>query len=177
MAKRLLRSFEERHIEQINLTYNILTTSIKTSFKDAVFLRNDIFRLKSQDEIDEMKTAEIQETERYTVFDILSAIEAMFIIDYYSRCEKRLKDDVAKDFRKISRRITNRVDFQEDILKTWAKHNPGNRLLNELNSIFLYRHWIAHGRYWRLKVNASKYDFNYLYAIALQIKESFGLLE
>jgi hypothetical protein len=64
----------------------------------------------------------------------------MFIIDYHNRCEKRLKDDVAKDFRKISRRITNKVDFQEDILKTWVKHNPRNSLLNELNSIFLYRH-------------------------------------
>jgi hypothetical protein len=48
MAKRLLRSFEERHIEQINQTYNLLTAAIKTSFKDAVFLQNDIFHLLRQ---------------------------------------------------------------------------------------------------------------------------------
>jgi mRNA-degrading endonuclease RelE of RelBE toxin-antitoxin system len=102
----------------------------------------------------------------------------MFIIDYHSRCEKKLKDDLSKDFRKIYKKTTNiRVDFKEHILDTWSKHNPGNPLLNELNSLFLYRHWIAHGRYWLPKINTLKYDFNYLYLIALQIKTNFNLYE
>jgi hypothetical protein len=61
MAKKLTRSFNERSLEQVNQTYNTLTAAINTSFRDAVFLENDIFYLKRQDEIDAIKTAEMRE--------------------------------------------------------------------------------------------------------------------
>jgi hypothetical protein len=176
MAKRLSRSGEERRIEQVNQTYNTLVAAINTSFGDVSFLQNEIFQAKNQDEITAIKTEEMEEVERYTSFDILSAIEAMFMLDYHYRCEKRVKDDVSREFRKINKWLTTRVEFQKHILGTWTKYNPKNPILNELNTILLYRHWLAHGRYWLLDRNAAKYDYNYLYSIASQIKDGFGLL-
>jgi hypothetical protein len=175
MAKRLSRSGEERCIEQVNQTYNTLVAAIDTSFMDGNFLQNAIFQAKNPDEITAIKTEEIQEIERYTSFDILSAIEAMFMLDYHYRCEKREKDAVSREFRRINKWLTTRVEFQKHILGTWAKYNPQNKVLNELNTILLCRHWLAHGRYWLLDRNAAKYDYNYLYSIALQIKGGFNL--
>jgi len=176
MAKKLSRSFNERDVEDINQTYKILIKSIQTFFQDKKYREEyyseDIFLLKSHGEIEQLKIVQLNEVERYTSFDILASIEAMFTIDYYRRCENKLKDDLSREFRK-KYKINKRIDFQKDILDTWSNFNPNNRLLNELKTIFQYRHWIAHGRYWRLKINTSKFDFQYLYILCLSIKNSF----
>ena len=174
MAKKLSRSFNERDVEEINQTYKILTKSILSFFQDKKYYSDDIFLLKSYDEVEQLKTAQLNEVENYTSFDVLASIEAMFTIDYYQRCENKLKDDLSREFRK-KYKINKRIDFN-DILATWSNFNPNNRLLNELKAIFQYRHWLAHGRYWRLKINVSKFDFQYLYILCLSIKNSFNLL-
>lgn len=175
MVKKISRSFMERSIEQINQTYFTLNTSVGISFKDQSFLEEDLFQLKSSSEIEAIRNAELQEIERYTSFDVISSIEAMFKIDYFCRCENKLKDDLSRDFRKVYKKYEKKVILKDHILNTWSKYNPSNSLLNELNSIFKYRHWIAHGRYWLLKVNSSRFDFNYLLTIAQTIRDDFGL--
>jgi hypothetical protein len=175
MANRISRSYQERSIEQINWTYKILIGSVDLSFSNKRFLQNTIFYLKSSSELDEIKRSEMNEIERYTSFDIISSIEAMFKIDYCYRCEKRLKDDLSRDFRRIYKRYENRVDFKEHILAIWAKYNPQNTLMNDLFAIQKYRNWLAHGRYWLLKANTSKYDFKYLNLIARQVALNLNL--
>ena len=99
----------------------------------------------------------------------------MFKLDFYYRCEKRLKDDLSKEFQQIYKDNPKRIRLKEDILSTWQKYNSSNHILNEIYSILKYRHWIAHGRYFLLKVNTTKYDFNYLYVIAKSVIDNFQL--
>jgi hypothetical protein len=177
MTKKNSRSFNERDPDEIKQTYRILVGSINTWFQTKKYLSDEYFLFKTGIEIEQMKNIQLNEVERYTSFDIIASIEAMFVIDYYRRCEKKLKDDLSRDFRVMHKKVEKkgRVEFKKHILDIWIKYNPHNELLKELNTIFKYRHWIAHGRYWLLKINSSKYDFQYLYMICSQIKDNFGL--
>jgi hypothetical protein len=176
MAKRLSRSHMEREGSDINHTHRILINSVNNWFNDKKYSLDIYFFHKSWSEIEQIRITQLSEVEKYTVFDITASIEAMFRIDYNIRCEEKLRDDLSKDFRKTYKTIKNKVRLQEDILAVWRKYNPQNRILNELRTIFQYRHWITHGRYWRINDYLSrKYDFNYLYMIYMQIKRSFNL--
>jgi len=124
------------------------------------------------DKIEDIKASVVNEIEKYTSFDVISSIEAMFRIDYSTRCEKKLKDEISREFRRIYKKYENKANFEEHILKTWQNYIADTRLLNELRAIFQYRNWLAHGRYWLLKVNINKYDFDYLYMIALKIRKN-----
>jgi hypothetical protein len=176
MTKRISRSFNERTPDEIAQTHRILVGSVNTWFQTKKYLADEYFLLKSDTEVDQIKNIQLTEVEKYTSFDIMASIEAMFIIDYHRRCEEKLKDDVSRDFRAIYKKVEKkgRVEFKEHILDIWIKYNPNNELLKELNTIFKYRHWIAHGRYWLLKMNPSKYDFQYLHVLCSQIKDNFG---
>ncbi|MBN2604555.1 MAG: hypothetical protein JXR62_01870 [Bacilli bacterium] len=174
MVKKLSRSYAERTLDQINQTYYTLSKSLTISFSNEDFLNEDIFLLKSHSEIEDIRSEEMIEIERYTSFDILSSIEAMFKVDYFYRCENKLRDELSRDFREIYKIHKKKVSLKDHILPTWTKYNPSQLILNELNSIFKYRHWIAHGRYWLLRVNVSKYDFNYLMTIAQTLENSIG---
>jgi hypothetical protein len=174
MPKKLPRSFKERSPGQIYQTYDILTQSINVSFNDIKFKKHN-FVLKSNEEIEQIKETERYEIERYACFDLISSIEAMFRIDFFHRCENKLRDDLSKDFRKIYKKHEKNIKLREHIFDTWIKYSSNNYLFNELNNIFQYRNWIAHGGYWLLKTNTQKYDFLYLYSIASQISSSLNL--
>jgi hypothetical protein len=141
------------------------------------FLNNRIFLNKNSNEIDQIKNNEISEIEKYTSFDIMTLIEAMFRIDYCYRSENKLKDDLSRDFRAIYKIHARKASLAEHILAAWEKYNPDIYIFREINAVFKYRHWLAHGRYWLLRTNASRFDFKYLYAVYLQIITSFNLYQ
>jgi hypothetical protein len=173
MAKKLARSQMEREGHEINMTYNILTSSVNKWFKDKIYENDRCFLLEDNSEIETIRQIQLSEVEKYTAFDMIASIEAMFKIDYCIRCENKLRDDLSRDFREIYKIAAQRVSLQKDILTIWLKYNPGNSLLKELNTIFQYRHWIAHGRYWRFNTQISrKYDFKYLYTLYTQLKNN-----
>ena len=65
--------------------------------------------------------------------------------------------------------------FENDILKTWKNNTKAKDFFNELFFLYKYRHWLAHGRYWILKMNIIKFAFNYIYAIAQAITKKLEL--
>ncbi|GHT83012.1 hypothetical protein FACS1894137_03090 [Spirochaetia bacterium] len=141
MPKRLSRYSRERNFRQIYYTHDILTQSINISFNDRSF-RTAYFLLKSNEEIEQIKKNEIYEIERYTCFDLISSIEAMFRIDFYYRCENKLRDDLSRDFRTIYKWHEKNIKLVDHIFHTWKKYNPNNpnkKLLEELNTIFQYK--------------------------------------
>ncbi len=98
---------------------------------------------------------------------LLSAIEAYFRIDFAIRCEKRYKDKLSRSFRKLHKHHGFHVHLENDILAAWEEHTSGMKtLLNELRQAFRFRHWLAHGRYWLLKVKVERFNFPYLYTLA-----------
>jgi hypothetical protein len=172
MDRRLSWSHAERSPDDIAVTHDILTQSVMKWLPE----ERTISVGMTYKEIRDIRELQLTEVEKYTCLDILSAIEAVFRIDYAVRCEEKYKDDVAFDFRTIYKQRGMDVRFIDDILRIWGEHNPQNVLINEIKKIFQYRHRLTHGRYWLLKVNTSKYDFDYLYMLFVQITDAFQLL-
>jgi hypothetical protein len=176
MVKRLPRSNEERKASEINYTRRLLLNSLRDSFNNKKFLEENGIIARTQEEIATIKEIQITEIDRYTSLDLMSAIEARFKIDFFYRCENKLKDDLSRDFRNKYKSTEKgmAIRLYEDILTLWIKYNPNNKnLFLEINSIFLYRHWLAHGRFWKLKINSSKYTFDYIYTIYLSLDDIF----
>jgi hypothetical protein len=107
---------------------------------------------------------------------ILTAVEAIFRIDYLQRCYQRKKDPLSRAFRDLHNRKRMNVRLEEEILDLWEEYTNGaNQLIGDLKGAFKYRHWLAHGRYWTPKLG-KKYDFISLYALATNILSNFPLL-
>lgn len=94
----------------------------------------------------------------------------MFRVDYSIRCEKKDKETISRNFRVLYRKYENRVSLEDDIFEIWKNELQANTfLISNLKSVFKYRHWLAHGRYWTLKAGKPQYDFSELYILALQL--------
>jgi predicted CopG family antitoxin len=125
-------------------------------------------------------TAELQtrlaELDMTSSLTILSAVEAVFRIDYLQRCYQKEKDSLSRTFRALHKRKTSRVDLENEIFDIWKQHTNGAaKLISELKGAFKYRHWLAHGRYWEPKLGR-EYDFVSLYTLATSVLANFPLL-
>lgn len=59
-----------------------------------------------------------------------------------------------------------RALFDEDLLGLWAEHHPElKRYVSELRAALKFRHWLAHGRYWRRPING-RFDYFSIYLLA-----------
>lgn len=99
---------------------------------------------------------------------LMSWVEATIRIDTKNRISDT-KDNsaLAKALRQLCKGydITWKIPLEEGILRTWqdiARKNyqtaECDRLISSIGDIkacFDFRHWVAHGRYWPLKNNAS----------------------
>jgi hypothetical protein len=118
----------------------------------------------------------LREVELSYSLTALASVEASFMVDYVIRCELKKKDAVSRALRPIYRRKSGRAIFIDDVLKTWNKHAViPPRLLNDIIRAFELRNWLAHGRWWVLKIGKPTYDFISLYDLAAQVLMSFPL--
>lgn len=118
-------------------------------------------------------TDRIDETDMRSALAIMARIEAAFRVDYLQRCERKKPDPVSIAFRALFRDQRRNVRLDEDIWEVWRGHHPSTRpLIGQLRSVFKFRHWLAHGRYWRV---GRKYDFQTLYILADGVLASFPL--
>ena len=103
---------------------------------------------------------------------ILAALEAAFRIDYLQRCYKRLRDPLSRAFRNAHQEKGARVPL-EDIFSMWQLHsNVSPSVTTDLERVFRYRHWLAHGRYWTPKIGR-EYDYSDIYALAESVYNGF----
>ncbi len=70
--------------------------------------------------------------------------------------------------------MVRRVSLSEDLLEVWRSHGsvPG-RLISDIRSAFGYRDWLAHGRYWVLKLGR-QYDFASVYNLARDVESALS---
>lgn len=133
--------------------------------------------LRARLENENMLAARLVETDQRSVFFVLARLEAVFRMDYESRCRNRMKDDLSRAFRRV-RKSQRRVRLDEDIFELWRAHLPASRqLVAELRGAFKFRHWLAHGRFWAPKLGRSKYDFNYAFDLAEAVFGSLPLYD
>jgi hypothetical protein len=103
----------------------------------------------------------------------LSSVEAAFRIDYLQRCYRREKDPVSRAFRNIYKAKQQHASLEDEIFEVWVHNSSGtSSIIGELRSVFRFRHWLAHGRYWTPKLGR-RYDFNDVFALADLTLRSF----
>jgi hypothetical protein len=140
----------------------------------------------SGDEVRDLLTSRLEESDRRSRLIVLTSLEAVFKLDFKARCDQRLKDPLSRHFRELkkakarteaNKMLRTRFSLDRDILKGWERYGPSvpSALISELRRAFRLRHWLAHGRHWPLKLD-NKYDFAYLHFMATAVFEGFPFL-
>lgn len=143
--------------------------SLRRYFGDAANVER--FLGYSPTQVAEELKKRIDETSFRSMLITLASIEASFRVDYEFRCQKRLKDDLSRAFRKIYKARRKRVALDEHILEAWRTHvSESKAIISELRSAFKLRHWLAHGRYWQPKFGRT-FDFDLIYDLAVAAAE------
>jgi hypothetical protein len=177
MGKRVVFSNQSLELQEIAAHHTDTEAALKDYYGltgDREFLASKFIGY-SKDELLTEFGRRIDELDKMSCLNILSSLEAKFRIDYLTRCYKKGKDSLSRDFRTLYKNKSHRASLEEDILEIWKKHFPMvQSLISELIGAFKYRHWLAHGRYWQPKLGR-KYDYDYIYLLAEQIDENLPL--
>jgi hypothetical protein len=159
MASSLV-AFSDERIELDVIKHHYKTTLLALS--DFYTSRNMYFLGYTQDELEEDFRKSVKELELNYCLSMLSSTEAKARMDYEFRASKRYKDDVSRAFRELYQKKKRKASLANDILEIWKEIGGCNKnVISELRSAIKYRNWLAHGRYWILKVGR-RYDFDIL---------------
>ena len=180
MSERVSFSKLNLNLQEIAEHHSDIENALKDyySFSGGVGLSSQSkFRGYTQQELLTEFKKRIEELERTSSLSLLSSLEASLIIDYLSRCYGKKKDPLSRDLRELHNSKAQRASLEQDILTIWKKHHPDFQpLISELIGAFKYRHWLAHGRYWKPKLGR-KYDYQYTYSLAIQLYSSLPLMD
>ncbi len=106
-----------------------------------------------------------REIEYSFCLNLIASIEARFRMDYVVRATDKLKDPLSREFRELYKEHQEKVGLEEVILEQWKHHHSHTKsYISAYIGALKYRHWLAHGRYWKPKLGR-KYDAISLYPI------------
>jgi len=134
---------------------------------------NTYFTGVSKKELKRHLAYHLREVEYDACLTLLAAIEAALRLDFDSRHTKRLKDSKSKEVRRIAG--LQRGDFSykipiDKLIDLLAfDGSVKNSTIDSLKIYFKFRHWLAHGRYWLLKIGRAKPTFADIYQLAQTI--------
>jgi hypothetical protein len=117
--------------------------------------------------------ARLEEADLTSSMTVLASVEAAFRIDYLQRCYRREKAPLSRSFRDIYKAKHQYASLEDEIFEVWVDNSSGTRsIIGNLRSVFRFRHWLAHGRYWTPKLGR-RYSFNDVFALADLTLRSF----
>ena len=120
----------------------------------------------------DVRQASLSELDFRSSLAVLSSVEATVRIDYLRRVYARKKDPLSLAMRSIYKEKENTARLEEDLLHTWRNDGSiSTELTGALIGAFKYRHWLAHGRYWKPKLGR-KYDYITVYGISEEFIEA-----
>ncbi len=169
-------SFSGRHLdlERIATHHADVEASLRLYFSSSSPCYARRFTDCLESEVRSELSEHLEEHEIRTIFSILSALEAAFCIDYLQRSYKRKKDPLSRALRMLFEEEGPRASL-DNIFDRWKKHaSVSGGLMGDLKGAFKYRHWIAHGRYWKPKLGR-QYDYDGVCALAEIVFASFPL--
>lgn len=108
---------------------------------------------------------------------VMAYIESLFRIDCYVRANHKYKGELTG---KIIEMLRDKKSIPlirfEDLLGVWKDaFSDEADLFRDINSCLKFRHWIAHGRYWKLDDNIDvHFDFDDVFRLAKRIEETLG---
>lgn len=174
MARRRVSfSGEQLELEQIAQHHADMEAAVDNFFSVGNPAGERRFAGYTQEDVEKEKEEIIEENERNAIMNTLAALEAAFRIDYLERCQKRRRDPLSRQFRAIYTAKRERVSLRDDIFPVWKQHSAdARRTVSRVEDAYRYRNWLAHGRYWMLKIG-DPYDYATIYRLA---EPAFALL-
>ncbi len=169
---RLSKSYKHLEYDEIAKLYGIRERSLRLFYSLSNPDYVNLFTGYSDDELSKELENNLEEIEKDACFNLLAAIEAAFKLDYAIRVEEKDKDDISRKFRILFAEYQYRIPLEDVLFDVW-KENPeiDRSIISQLKGVFIYRHWLAHGRYWLLKAGRKKFDFYDLYNLAIEVNE------
>ncbi len=134
---------------------------------------------KTPGELDADFAYQIAELGMLSTLGMLACTEAALRVDFIERVSNRKKDAVSRRFRKASKERGEKIRLEEDILDTWREHGDGaiRRCVDEFKGVLNFRHWLAHGRYWKPKLGrAAGYGPVDVFDICHELLRAAGLM-
>ncbi len=175
MGERVTFSGQHLDLDDIAAHYSDVEAALRQHFLHNSNLGNRFVGFTNAD-LYEVLEQRLEEEGRSVALSILAALEAVFRIDYLQRVYTKKKDDLSRAFRELYKDKGSHVSLEEEILDAWVKYSDvRNVLIGDLRGAFKYRHWLAHGRYWKPKLG-QRYDYDGIYLLAESIFNSFPLL-
>jgi hypothetical protein len=168
-------SEEEIPVESIMNWYEDQLEAIK-DFKnkivDAVIYSKPInfnskFIAFTLEELDTYFINSVDELEHLVCFNLIAATEARLRVDFINRVRRKDKSTVGRTFRELHKKRKNKISLEEHIIETW-KSETDETMFSDFLGILNYRHWMAHGRYWKPKLGRT-YPVNTAYRISESI--------
>ena len=173
-------------VQEVLEFYELMDSSINNRFKAAKLnLANGAGIVdpeligKTWEDIDGYFKVLHDEADKQASMFLIASAEAVIRIDFLNRVRNRLKDKVSLTFRKIEKKRRNQksrnVRLDDDILDTWANNVlSAKKLVGDFKGALKFRHWLAHGRWWRPKLG-QKYDPAGIYKLIVDIFEKLPL--
>ena len=169
-------SGENLDIDEIANHHNDIDSALSLFFSSASPAFATRFAGYSIQEVETELEERRAELDLNTTMNLLASIEATFRVDYLQRCYQKKKDGVSSKFRDLHKEKGSRVSLEDEIFEAWKLYNPTCApLIGYLRGAFKFRHWMAHGRYWKPKLG-QKYDFTSVYQLSLTTFSSFDFL-
>jgi hypothetical protein len=103
----------------------------------------------------------VAELEHQVVLMLTASFEALFQIDRIDRFVRKKKGPISKHLRrwwKLQSRARQEWLKMELLLEAWKKTVGHRQVIGQMKSLFLHRHWLAHGRYWTDKSGLGRVD-------------------
>ncbi|MEB3311730.1 MAG: hypothetical protein VKJ02_16010 [Snowella sp.] len=171
MANKVSFSGQNLPLTSIAAYYNDCERSLRLYFSD----KNPEYSLRfngyTRSEVEEELKLRLQELDRAISLSVLSALEALFRVDYLTRCYNKKKDHLSRKMRDVYGKKGVRASLENDILQLWKENYPEYKsFISEVITALSYRNWLAHGRYWEPKLGKN-YDYQSLYDLAYSIEE------
>ena len=175
-ARRVTFSGEHLPLVEIAQYYSDIEASVRNYFSFGNLKSGERFVGYTPLEIELEMISVLEEHARSLSMSILAALEAAFRMDFLQRCYKRLRDPLSRSFRALHRQQGQHVPLKDIFLQWQLYSNVPRSIVSDLTHAFKYRHWLAHGRYWTLKIGR-EYDYDDIYALAESIYNSFPFEE
>ena len=167
-------------LEDIYRTYEKTISAIDIKYsKEKNKSYGELFFACSMQDIREERMKLLSELEKEMSMASLACVEAYLRIDFRNRCELKKKDPLSKLYLEAYKpdKKPYSYSFNDLILQGWKDTylQGKDRLVNQVNEFFVvYRHWLAHGRYWKLGQPESKFDYYSVYCV---LKEFIHTIE
>lgn len=145
MVRKWTRSGDHLSFAYIDTIYAERKDSLKSFFVP----QNEAFIGYLEKELKQKLDEHLQEAERDACMTLFAALEAALRIDCRYCCDRRPKHDRARRIRDIVSETPK--DSDVPLTKLIEVLDIPNKIKDSLRKFFLYRHWLAHGRYWKLQ--------------------------